>query len=103
MPTLTRPDRATAGAITAALAKNNLNKAGGCLAQIQSCYTLGTASVCSAATTYCNNNILSPLVGLYDVYDVRTLSTAYPPDVTSELYLPSRLAFLDERTMWICD
>ncbi|KAJ7066417.1 alpha/beta-hydrolase [Mycena amicta] len=58
----------------------------GCKAQITSCNNGGSNSVCSAAQSYCNNNILSPLVGNHDVYYVPSGSDdPYPPDLTSYL------------------
>ena len=35
--------------------------------QITACYTLGTNAICSAAQTFCNNYILGPLAGKFDV------------------------------------
>jgi hypothetical protein len=50
--------------------------------QITNCYNGGSNSVCSAAQSYCNNNILSPLIGNYDVYDVRSRDPdPYPPAI----------------------
>ncbi|KAJ7452963.1 serine carboxypeptidase [Mycena galericulata] len=58
----------------------------GCKAQITACNTGGSNSVCSAAQSFCNNDILSPLVGSYDVYYVLSPSDdPYPPDLTSYL------------------
>ncbi|KAJ7100440.1 serine carboxypeptidase [Mycena epipterygia] len=58
----------------------------GCKAQITSCGNGGSNSVCSAAQNYCNNNILSPLVGDHDIYYVPSGSDdPYPPDITSYL------------------
>ncbi|KAJ6609023.1 serine carboxypeptidase [Mycena sp. CBHHK59/15] len=58
----------------------------GCKAQITSCNKGGSNSVCSAAQSYCNNNILSPLIGNHDVYYVPAGSDdPYPPDITSYL------------------
>ncbi|KAJ7655893.1 serine carboxypeptidase [Mycena rosella] len=42
----------------------------GCKARITACNNAGSNSVCSAAQSFCNNNILSPLVGSFDVYYV---------------------------------
>ncbi|KAJ7876222.1 alpha/beta-hydrolase [Mycena leptocephala] len=58
----------------------------GCKARITACNNAGSNSVCSAAQSFCNNNILSPLVGSFDVYYVPSGSNdPYPPDITSYL------------------
>ncbi|KAF7309959.1 Carboxypeptidase [Mycena indigotica] len=58
----------------------------GCKAQITACNNGGSNSVCSAAQSYCNNNILSPLVGNHDIYYVPAGSDdPYPADITSWL------------------
>jgi carboxypeptidase C (cathepsin A) len=50
-------------------ANTSWTKSGGCRAQITNCYNTGSDSVCSNAQSYCNNDILSPLAGNYDVID----------------------------------
>ncbi|KAJ7197979.1 serine carboxypeptidase [Mycena pura] len=58
----------------------------GCKARITACNNGGSNSVCSAAQSFCNDNILSPLVGSFDVYYVLSPSDdPYPPDITSFL------------------
>ncbi|KAF7358674.1 Carboxypeptidase [Mycena sanguinolenta] len=58
----------------------------GCKARITACNNGGSNSVCSAAQSFCNNNILSPLVGNFDVYYVLSGSNdPYPPDISSYL------------------
>ncbi|KAJ7075065.1 serine carboxypeptidase [Mycena belliarum] len=53
---------------------------------ITACNNAGSNSVCSAAQSFCNNNILSPLVGSFDVYYVPSGSDdPYPPDISSYL------------------
>ncbi|KAA1476177.1 serine carboxypeptidase [Dentipellis sp. KUC8613] len=70
-------------------ANSSYYKSGGCESQIQACYNGGSNSVCSQAQNYCNNNILSPLAGNWDVYYVLAQNPdPYPPDLTS--YLTSR-------------
>ena len=55
--------------------------------QITSCYNGGSALVCSAAQDYCNNNILEPLVGDWDVYYILTADPdPYPPDISGYMY-----------------
>ncbi|KAJ7186345.1 Alpha/Beta hydrolase protein, partial [Mycena haematopus] len=68
-------------------ANTSWNKAStGCKARITACNNGGSNSVCSAAQSYCNDNILSPLVGDYDVYYVPSGSDdPYPPDISSYL------------------
>ncbi|KAF9034389.1 serine carboxypeptidase [Panaeolus papilionaceus] len=52
----------------------------GCKDQISACYTNKTDAVCSAAQSFCNNRILSPLAGDYDVYFVLAEDPdPYPP------------------------
>lgn len=42
--------------------------------------------MCSNAQDYCNNYILSPLAGNYDVYYVPSMNPdSYPPDITDYL------------------
>ncbi|KAJ7725953.1 serine carboxypeptidase [Mycena metata] len=58
----------------------------GCRDQIIACNNGGSDAVCAAAQEYCNDNILSPLAGNYDVYDVRSGAVdPYPPDLTTYL------------------
>ncbi|KAJ4001654.1 serine carboxypeptidase [Lentinula boryana] len=58
----------------------------GCKEQITACNNDGSNSVCSAAQSFCNNNILSPLAGNFDVYYIlATNPDPYPPDLTSYL------------------
>ncbi|KAF8315624.1 alpha/beta-hydrolase [Clavulina sp. PMI_390] len=94
------PYRATVSASTAKSVNTTLYKSGGCLAQIQNCYTTNSTSVCASATSYCNNNVLSPLAGIYDVYDVRTTSDAYPPDITSVLTSTSFMSAIGASETW---
>ena len=54
--------------------------------QITSCYNGGAASVCSAAQSYCNTNILLPLSGIWDLdYILAAYPDPYPPDLTNYL------------------
>ncbi|KAF7974316.1 hypothetical protein HWV62_12482 [Athelia sp. TMB] len=67
-------------------ANKTYTKSGGCAAQITSCNNGGSNSVCSNAQDYCNDNILSPLAGNYDVYYVPSKNPdSYPPDITNYL------------------
>lgn len=67
-------------------ANSSWSRSGGCRDQIQSCYTTGATSTCSKAQSFCNNNILSPLVGPYDVYFVLARDPdPYPPSLSTYL------------------
>ncbi|KAF9258401.1 serine carboxypeptidase [Marasmius fiardii PR-910] len=58
----------------------------GCRDQITACNNGGSNSVCSAAQSFCNDRILSPLVGPYDVYYILARDPdPYPPAITSYL------------------
>ncbi|KAJ6609021.1 serine carboxypeptidase [Mycena sp. CBHHK59/15] len=71
----------------------------GCKARITACNNAGSNSVCSAAQSFCNNNILSPLVGPYDVYYVPSVSNdPYPPDISS--YLASIRTKIGAEVTW---
>ncbi|KAJ7629038.1 serine carboxypeptidase, partial [Roridomyces roridus] len=71
----------------------------GCKARIQACNAGGSNSVCSAAQSNCNNNILSPLVGSFDVYYVLSPSDdPYPPDISS--YLASVRTTVGAEVTW---
>ena len=55
-------------------------------AQIIACNNGGSNSVCSGAQGFCNNNILSPLAGNWDVYYVPTANPdPYPPPLDKYL------------------
>jgi len=71
----------------------------GCRAQITSCNNGGSNSVCSKAQSFCNNNILSPLAGNFDVYYVPTANPdPYPPDITN--YLRSMASKIGAEATW---
>ncbi|PFH53266.1 hypothetical protein AMATHDRAFT_1338 [Amanita thiersii Skay4041] len=66
---------------------------------IQNCYNTNSNSVCSSAQSYCNNNILSPLAGVWDVYYVLTKNPdPYPPSISS--YLNSIASQIGAETTW---
>ena len=53
---------------------------------IEQCYSTGSTSTCSRAQSNCNNNILSPLAGNWDVYYVLTQNPdPYPPELDDYL------------------
>ncbi|PPQ79774.1 hypothetical protein CVT24_010109 [Panaeolus cyanescens] len=67
-------------------ATNAWSSSSGCKAKITTCYNGGSNSVCSSAQSYCNNYILSPLAGNYDVYYVPTRNPdPYPPAISTYL------------------
>ncbi|KAF8184211.1 serine carboxypeptidase [Pholiota molesta] len=80
-------------------ANNSFTEANGCKAQIISCNNGGSNSVCSSAQNFCNNNILSPLAGDYDVYYVPTANPdPYPADFTD--YINSLRSKIGAETTW---
>ncbi|EIM82394.1 serine carboxypeptidase [Stereum hirsutum FP-91666 SS1] len=66
-------------------ANTSMYSSNGCQHQIEACNNNGSNSVCSSAQSYCNNNVLSPLAGDYDVYYVLSTNDDYPPDITPYL------------------
>ncbi|EKM75506.1 hypothetical protein AGABI1DRAFT_79834 [Agaricus bisporus var. burnettii JB137-S8] len=69
-----------------ARAERAWSQSGGCKSLITECYSGGVDSVCSRAQSFCNNNILSPLAGDWDVYYVPTRDPdPYPPSFTNYL------------------
>ncbi|KAH8102234.1 serine carboxypeptidase [Cristinia sonorae] len=59
-------------------------QSGGCRDQITSCYATNSTSTCSQAQSFCNRNILNPLVGNYDVYYILAQDPdPYPADFTT--------------------
>ena len=67
-------------------ANTSWTRSGGCRDQIQDCYDTGDDDTCSSAQSYCNDEILSPLAGNYDVYYVLAENPdPYPPDLTPYL------------------
>ncbi|KAF8145371.1 serine carboxypeptidase [Mycena galopus ATCC 62051] len=82
----TNPYHSLVSASVITKANTSWTKSGGCKAQITACNAGGSNSVCSAAQSFCNNDILSPLIGNFDVYYVLSGSDdPYPPDITSYL------------------
>ncbi|CAE6433524.1 unnamed protein product [Rhizoctonia solani] len=75
-------------------ANQSLYGTGGCMDQIKTCNSEGTKDIdvnpaCSAAQLYCNEKVLAPLAGDYDVYDVRVKNPdPYPYDITKVLTDP---------------
>ncbi|PCH44722.1 serine carboxypeptidase [Wolfiporia cocos MD-104 SS10] len=77
------------------------NETGGCQDQIKACYDGGSDDTCSAAQDYCNNKILSPLAGNYDVYYILSEDPdPYPPDATSYLNNATLLGLIGAESSW---
>lgn len=76
-------------------------ESGGCKDQITACYDGGSDDTCSAAQSYCNSYILSPLAGNYDVYYVLSEDPdAYPPDPTPYLNNSTLMALIGAESDW---
>jgi len=82
-------------------ANTSWSQSGGCRDQITSCYNGGGTSVCSKAQSFCNNKILSPLAGDWDVYYVPTENPdPYPPDLTSYLRSTAVTSKIGAESTW---
>lgn len=82
-------------------ANTSMYRAGGCRDQIANCYSTGTTSVCSAAQSFCNNNILSPLAGDWDVYYVLADDTdPFPPDFTNFINNATLRSLIGAEVTW---
>ncbi|TFY52460.1 hypothetical protein EVJ58_g10006, partial [Rhodofomes roseus] len=77
------------------------NETGGCKDQITACYNGGSDDTCSTAQYNCNNDILSPLAGDYDVYYILESSPgSYPPDPTDLLNNKTLHAQIGAEATW---
>ena len=82
-------------------ANNSFTRSGGCRDQIQSCYTTGSTSTCSRAQSFCNNDILSPLAGNYDVYFILAKNPdPYPADLSTYLGSSSLKSKIGAESDW---
>lgn len=82
-------------------ANTSFTRSGGCRDQIQSCYTTGSTSTCSRAQSYCNDNILSPLAGNYDVYFILAKNPdPYPADLSTYLGSSSLMSKIGAESDW---
>ncbi|KAJ7114342.1 serine carboxypeptidase [Mycena epipterygia] len=71
----------------------------GCKDQIIACNNGGNNSVCSDAQSFCNGEILDPLIGTFDVYYVPSgFDDPYPPDISS--YLDSVQTKIGAEVTW---
>lgn len=92
---------ALVSASTIQSANTSYYKSGGCQSQIQSCYNSGSTSTCSKAQSYCNNEILSPLVGPYDVYFVLARDPdSYPPSLSTYLGNTTLMSTIGAESEW---
>ncbi|KAJ3556291.1 hypothetical protein NM688_g2106 [Phlebia brevispora] len=82
-------------------ANNSFTRSGGCRDQIQSCYNTGSTSTCSKAQSFCNDDILSPLVGPYDVYFILARDPdPYPPDLSTYLGNKTLMSVIGAESAW---
>ncbi|KDN49353.1 hypothetical protein RSAG8_02055, partial [Rhizoctonia solani AG-8 WAC10335] len=83
-------------------ANESLYGPGGCMDQIKECNLNLNDTECSTAGNYCNENILEPLAGDYDFYDVRVKSPSpYPYNITKLLTDYSFMAQIGAESNWI--
>ncbi|KAI0271165.1 serine carboxypeptidase [Russula aff. rugulosa BPL654] len=77
------------------------SQAGGCRDQIIACNSGGTDAVCSAAQSFCNEEILGPLSGNWDVYYVPTANPdPYPPSLDSYLQSSAVTSKIGSQSTW---
>jgi len=70
-------------------------------AQIIACNNGGDNSVCSQAQAFCNNNILGPLAGIWDVYYVPAkYPDPYPPPLDKYLNNPAVTSKIGSHVEW---
>ncbi|KAI0341285.1 serine carboxypeptidase [Trametopsis cervina] len=95
------PYHALVSSSTIKSANSSFTRSGGCRDQITSCYSTGSTSTCSKAQSFCNNNILSPLAGNWDVYFVLAQNPdAYPPDLSTYLGSSSLKSKIGAESSW---
>ncbi|KIP01841.1 hypothetical protein PHLGIDRAFT_131081 [Phlebiopsis gigantea 11061_1 CR5-6] len=95
------PYHALVSSSTIKSANTSFYTSGGCRDQITSCYKTGSTSTCSAAQSYCNDRILSPLAGNYDVYYVLAQNPdPYPPDLSTYLGSSSLKTKIGAEASW---
>ncbi|RDX39751.1 alpha/beta-hydrolase [Lentinus brumalis] len=95
------PYHALVSSSTLSRANTSWTKSGGCKDLITECYSQGDDATCSKAQSFCNNNILSPLAGDYDVYYVLARNPdPYPPDLTPYLQSKSVTSKIGAEATW---
>ena len=71
------------------------------IAQITACNNGGNNSVCSRAQEFCNDNVLSPLAGIWDVYYVPTADPdPYPPPLDNYLHSHAVTSKIGSHATW---
>jgi len=74
---------------------------GGCRDEIVACNINDSNTICSQAQNDCNNNILSPLAGNYDVYYVPTLNPdPYPPSFATYINSQAVTSKIGAQSKW---
>ena len=70
--------------------------------QIIACNNGGDDTICSAAQSYCNGNILGPLAGNWDVYYVPTANPdPYPPQLATYLNSTAVTSKIGSQSPWV--
>ncbi|KAN0107693.1 alpha/beta-hydrolase [Russula decolorans] len=79
-------------------------QAGGCRDQIIACNSGGTNAVCSATQSFCNDQVVGPLLGNWDVYYVLTADPdPYPPPLEPYLQSSAVTSKIGSQSTWISD
>ncbi len=95
------PYHALVSSSTISRANRSWTESGGCRDQITECYSTGDVSTCSDAQEFCNDEILSPLAGNWDVYYVPTANPdPYPADLTSYLHSSAVTSKIGAESTW---
>ncbi|KAI0768574.1 alpha/beta-hydrolase [Trametes elegans] len=82
-------------------ATNDWDRQGGCKDQITNCNNGGTDDVCSNAQQFCNDKILSAVLGDHDPYYVLSSSKdPYPPDITPYLTNSTLVKAIGAESTW---
>ncbi|KAH9974756.1 serine carboxypeptidase [Lactifluus volemus] len=82
-------------------ANNSWLEPSGCKAQIIACNNGGSNAVCSAAQSFCNDNILQPLIGDWDIYYVPMANPdPYPPALDKFLNDPAVTSKIGSHRTW---
>ncbi|KAI0036240.1 serine carboxypeptidase [Vararia minispora EC-137] len=95
------PYHALVSSSTITRANSSFWASNGCRSQIVACNNGGSDSVCSRAQSTCNNNILSPLAGNWDVYYILTQNPdPYPPALDSYLGSSNVTSAIGAQSTW---
>ncbi|KAF8591652.1 serine carboxypeptidase [Ramaria rubella] len=84
------------------MANSTMYRPFGCLDRMTDCATSGgDPDTCSLAQLICNELIIEPLAGDYDVYDVRAVNPdPYPPSIDSYLSNTTLMAQIGAESQW---